>query len=143
MSAKGFKPLLKKINALRRLDQAKRRVGLSMLTITSERIFTDGKSSDGQKIGDYSDSYMKVRERKKWPDSTKVILQAGRQMVLDFSLVLEGDKWGLGFKNSDNQNKSEWVEITFEKSIFAHTDSEVTEFTNIMQNEVNRVLAGN
>ena len=138
-----FKPLLKKIDALRRLDQAKRRVGLSMMAVTSKRIFTDGKYGDGQQIGTYSDAYMKVRRRNKWPNSTKVILQARRDMVLDFTLIISGNDWGLGFKNSESTIKSEKVEMIYKKDIFAHTDSEVTEFTNIMQNEVNRVLAGN
>jgi hypothetical protein len=138
-----FKQMINKINRLRRLDQAKRSIGLSMLAITSQRIFSDGKDASNRGIGTYSDAYMKVRRKKNYPASTKVILQAERQMVLDFTLIVSEDGWGLGFKNDVNFQKSLIVEKTYQKDIFAHTDFEVAKFRQLFQNEVNRILNAN
>lgn len=138
-----LKNILKKIDQLRRLDEAKRSIGLSMLAVTAQRIFTDGKDGDNRQIGEYSAAYIIERKRKNWPTSKKVILQATRQMVSDWSLIVDGNSWGLGFKNSINFIKANNVEAIYKKEIFAHTDAEVNQFTTLMQNEVNRILNAN
>jgi hypothetical protein len=143
MGADDFKAILKKVNSLIKFDQAKRRIGFTMLAKTSERIFANGKDDKGSEIGQYSKGYLKTRQRKNWTSSQKVILQATRQMVGDFSLIVDSDVWGLGFKNSDNFEKSLYVENTYNKDIFAHTDEEVQLMTKLFTDEVNRVLNTN
>jgi hypothetical protein len=143
VAVSDLKKILKKIGELRRLDETKKRVGFSMLAVTANRIFEQGKDGNNSDIGTYSAAYIKQRQRKNWPSSTKVILQATRQMVNDWSLIVDGNSWGLGFKNSVNFEKATYVESTYKKDIFAHTDAEVTQFTTLFQNEVNRILNAN
>jgi hypothetical protein len=138
-----FKKMIERINRLRRLDQGKRAIGLSMLGKTSKRIFDDGKDFDNRNIGEYSEAYMKMRKKKNYPSSRKVILQAERQMVNDFTLIINSDSWGLGFKNSINFQKSLAVERTYKKEIFSHTDEEINILRQLLQNEVNRILNAN
>lgn len=138
-----LKDVLKKIDQLRRLDETKKRVGFSMLAVTADRIFEKGKDGNNSDIGTYSAAYIKQRQRNNWPSSTKVILQATRQMVNDWSLIVDGNSWGLGFKNSINLEKANNVEAIYKTEIFAHTDAEVKQFTTLFQNEVNRILNGN
>ena len=143
VAVSDLKNILKKIDQLRRLDQTKRAVGFSMLAVTADRIFEKGKDGNNSDIGTYSAAYIKQRKRKNWTSSTKVILQATRQMVNDWSLIVDGNSWGLGFKNSTNFEKANYVESTYKKEIFAHTDQEVNQFTTLFQNEVNRILNAN
>lgn len=107
------------------------RIATNMLAITAERIFEKGQDANGASLGDYSDSYMRIRKKTSWGSSTKIILQGvdrdpkgtrrnpnkrgttkyfpTGQMAMDFSVINTGDSLGLGFKNSFNADKSEWV----------------------------------
>ena len=143
VAVSDLKKILKKIDELRRLDETKKRIGFSMLAVTKDRIFEQGKDGNNSEIGTYSDAYMKVRAKNKWPQSRKVILQARRDMVNDWSLIVDGNRWGLGFKFVINYKKANNVESTYKKDIFAHTDAEVNQFTTLFQNEVNRILNAN
>jgi hypothetical protein len=113
-----------------------------MQAVTADRIFTQGKAADGSSIGTYSEGYLKTRRKAGYPNSSKVILQATRQMDNDWSVISAGNSVGLGFKNSFNADKSEWVEETYNKSIFDHTEAELTLLESLIDKEINKVLNG-
>lgn len=123
-------------------DQLERRVATTMLAVTADRIFSEGKNATGAAIGDYSAGYMRQRQRMNYPASTKVILQATRQMVNDWSVISDGSSLGLGFKNKTNAEKSEWVEQTYGQAIFKHTKQERKLLNDLMAKEINRWLKG-
>jgi len=106
-----------------------------MLAVTSERIFTKGLAANNAAIGKYSLPYLKTRAKKGF-SGRKVILQLTQQMSNDFSVVVEGNKIGLGFKNSFNADKSRFVELTYDKPIFDHTKKE----TNLLEKTYGKVL---
>jgi hypothetical protein len=56
--------------------------------------------------------------------STKVIISLTRQLENDESVISDGNRYGIGFKNVENFNKSQWVEATYKKKIFALTPDE-------------------
>ena len=45
-------------------------------------------------------------------------------MENDFSVIAEGDKYGLGFKAENNFKKSQYVEATYKKKIWTLTQNE-------------------
>ena len=135
-----LKPLIAKLNILIKTDKAEKRVITSMLTAIKFRIFTDGKDATGSQIGKYSDGYMKQRQKKNYTSSNKVILQATKSMIGDWSIVSEGNKIGLGFKNSENTKKSFWVEETYSKEIFDQTKDEDDKLALLWDEEVRRIL---
>ena len=117
-------------------------VAVAMLQKTSERIFTEGKAADGGQIGTYSKAYLKLRLKKNYPKSNKVILQSEKQMVHDWSVISNGNTLGLGFKNKFNANKSGWVEETYNKPIFSHTKEEIDLIDKIIDQQVSKIING-
>ena len=130
------------MNALAKTNKMEVSIATSMLAITADRIFAQGKAADGKAIGKYSKGYLKTRIKDNYPPSTKVILQATRQMANDWSVISNGKALGLGFKNSANADKSEWVEITYERSIFYHTKSELNTLDKLLEKEIKLILHG-
>jgi hypothetical protein len=112
-----------------------------MLAVTAHRIFTKGEAADGS-TENYSKGYLKQRIKKGYPNSTKVIYQATRQMSNGWSVIPVSGGVGLGFKNSENANKSGWVEDTYEKPIFKHTKDELKTLDNLLNKEVKKILNG-
>jgi hypothetical protein len=113
-----------------------------MLATTADRIFDKGKDKTGGEIGRYSKAYLKQRVKNNYPNSTKVILQATRQMSNDWSVINKGDTIGLGFKNSVNADKSEWVEATYNKEIFEHTESEKQAINKLVDKTIKKIING-
>lgn len=134
--------LIRNLNKIAKTDVIERAVATNMLAVTADRIFNQGKAADGSQIGTYSEGYMKQRAKNNYPSSSTVILQATRQMANDWSVISTGKSLGLGFKNSINADKSEWVEGTYNKKIFSHTDQEKEQINNIIQRELNKLLGG-
>ena len=117
-------------------------VAVAMLQKTSERIFTEGKAANDASIGRYSTGYIKTRKKKGYSNSSKVILQAERQMVNDWGVISNGKVLGLGFKNQHNADKSGWVEETYNKAIFSHTANELALIDQLLNEGVNKILNG-
>jgi hypothetical protein len=115
-------------------------VATSMLAVTADRIFSQGNDAANSQIGDYSLGYLKTRVKNNYPSSRKVILQATRQMANDFSVISSGRVLGLGFKNKANAEKSEWVEATYKKDIFRHTNGEKDTLGKLVDSEIKRIL---
>jgi hypothetical protein len=113
-----------------------------MLAVTADRIFAQGKAADGNEIGDYSKGYLKTRVKNNYPPTSKVILQATRQMVNDFSVIDDNNQLGLGFKNQANADKSGWVEETYNKPIFEHTKDELGLLDKLLDQNIKKVLNG-
>ena len=137
MSMKG---LIVKMNALAKTNKLEVSVATSMLAVTADRIFAKGLAADNAQIGTYSKDYLKTRVKKGYPASSKVILQAERQMANDFSVISSGSSLGLGFKNQTNADKSGWVEETYKKDIFKHTKDELGTLDKLIDKEIKKLL---
>lgn len=89
------------------------------------RIHDQGKAADRSQIGTYSEEYLKQRQKKGLGSSKKVILEFTGQMRRDFVPIKKGQKIiGSGFTNNANFDKSQWVENTYKKKIYALTKQE-------------------
>lgn len=120
------------INAEQR-DKMLRTIALDTAATVKVRIHQEGKNSQDSDIGQYSNSYLKVREKNRRGTDKKVILSLTRQMENDFGIVAgSGSKYELGFKNPDNAQKAEWLE----KGTESHTVKAHTRLVNGKQVEV-------
>ena len=64
----------------------------------------------------------------------KVVSSLTRQQENDFSVVAtDTGGYGLGYNNIENFNKAGYVEDTYGKSIFSHTESERGQVYEIAQ----------
>ena len=71
---------------------------------------------------------------------TKVIISLTRQLENDWAVVATSKGYGVGFNNSHNFDKSQWVEATYKKKIFAMTSSERQMVTDGISDLVKKAL---
>lgn len=104
--------IAEKLKKLQDVDYLLRPVAFGLIDKMTNRIHNEGKASDGGEIGQYSNSYLKQRQRKplnRTADS-KIIVSATRQLENDWSVIAVDKGYGIGFKNSFNLQKLRWVE---------------------------------
>ncbi len=138
----SLKKLTKQLNVLLKTNKLQLSIATTMQAETARRIFENGQAADSSQIGTYSEGYLKTRQKDGYPPSDKVILQATRQMVNDWSVISNGSSVGLGFKNKFNADKSVWVEDTYDKSIFAHTETELRTIDELSQDFLDKLFRG-
>lgn len=123
-------------------DTLLRLVALGMQERTFTRIHDRGEKADNKPIGKYSDSYMKLRQSKKYnrDASRKIILSLTRQMEGDYKVIaLSENAYSLGFDNQFNADKADWAEERFGK-IFALTDDELGQVRLIVKEYLDKVF---
>lgn len=89
-----------------------------------ERVHINGEASDGGQIGTYSTGYMKVRDKNKRNNDTKVIVSLTRQLENDYQVIATPEGYGIGFNNKLNFDKAKWVEERKKKIIFNTSEDE-------------------
>lgn len=100
-------------------------IAVNLLPVVHDRIHVDGLDSNGSPIGTYSAKYVKYGRKKfNRGSDTKKIFSLTRQMENDFSVIATDKGYGLGFKNSFNYDKSQWVEKQSGKTVYALTQGE-------------------
>lgn len=137
----SLESLVKRMNSLTKTKRLELSVATSMQAVTADRIFNRGEAADNS-TEEYSASYLKQRIKNGYPSSKKVIFQATRQMANDWSVIPVEVGVGLGFKNSSNADKSEWVEDTYDKPIFEHTKQELKIIDKLISKEIKKILNG-
>ena len=83
---------------------------LGLVGEVRQRIHVRGEKANGSPIGQYKNSYLKVREKYNRGSDRKKILSLTRQMEQDFVPIAENNEYGLGFNNVTNFNKATWQE---------------------------------
>ena len=121
--------LIEKLNKLKDRDYLLRPVCFDLLELMKKRIHEEGKKSDGSAIGQYSNSYLKTRQKKYNRSSDKkVVISLTRQLENDFSVIATEKGYGLGFKNIFNLKKATWLQDGRSAStVRAHTRTVKTE----------------
>ena len=126
----------------RQADTLLRSIAVGMQALTRERIHEAGQRADGSPIGDYSDSYMKLRQSKKYnrDGDRRVILSLTRQMENDYKVIALSDtEYALGFDNQFNADKANWAEERFGK-IYALTEQELEGVRAIVQEFIDQTF---
>lgn len=122
-------------------DAIMREVCFNMAREVGVRIHERGENSKGEQIGTYKPSYMRVRESNKYnrTSDTKVILSLTKDMELDFTAIVDGGSYGLGFKFPFNYQKSQWMDDRF-KNIYQLSDAEDMMVTAIIIDAIRKLL---
>lgn len=106
------KAIAERIKKLQDVDYLLRPVAFGLIDKMTQRIHNEGKASDGAEIGQYSNSYLRQRQRKPLNRTAdpKIIVSATRQLENDWSVIAVDKGYGIGFKNPFNLQKLKWVE---------------------------------
>lgn len=71
---------------------------------------------------------------------TKVIISLTRQLENNWSVIVTGKGYGVGFLNPHNLDKARWTEATYKKKIFSLSPFEIKTIKEIIQDNVSDVL---
>lgn len=113
------------LEKLKNKDYLLRPVAIEVIPMMTERIHQKGEAADGNQIGTYSNSYLRLRQTKyKRDSSNKVIVSLTRQLENNWSVIATPSGYGIGFINPFNLQKARWVEANKGKSIFSLSRAE-------------------
>lgn len=141
----SLKELGGKMLTLREADTLLRLIAEGMLGATHDRIHTDGKKSDGSKMGTYSPKYLELRKKPPAEGGTSdsdpnIRLFFTGQMQLDYKIIPISDtEYGLGFSNEFNAQKANYAEERFGE-IYALTDQEMQGLRDIVSEYVQQIF---
>lgn len=136
--ANEFTDLIKKINDATRSDRNLRISLTTTLAVHKPRIFAEGFDAKGAKIGTYKTNPISIAKEKQARQTGKTYFKGGYaeykraigkntgfvnlrntdQMMMDYGLVGANGDYGFGFQNSENYQKSQWMERKYFKDIF-------------------------
>lgn len=127
-------------------DKMIREVAITEAALMRERIHEKGQDASGAQIGTYTPAYLKVRVNKhNRTADPRVILSLTRQTENDFTSGPQNPDptktnkgYGIGYKNPENFNKSQWCEETYGKPIFQFTTQERENIPVIVRDFINR-----
>jgi len=126
--ANEFTAVLDKINTVVRADKTMRTALTTVLAIHKPRIFEQGFSAKGVKLGTYSKKPISIARSQQARNTGKTYFPGGYseyksaigknqgfvnlrntdQMMGDYGLIGSGQNFGFGFQNSENYKKSQW-----------------------------------
>lgn len=161
MVANELTALINKINDAIKSEKHQRVALTTTLAVHKPRIFQQGKDAEGSQIGKYSTKPISISKKNQaratgqtyfkggyaqyigaiGKDNSSVHLRATDQMMTDYGLTFSGGKFGFGFQNDVNGEKSEWMTTKYQKDIFALSDSEVDVLANVLVEQLNQSIA--
>lgn len=137
------------------------RVSLStVLAIQKPRIFEQGQDSKKSKIGTYSTNPISISKKNQARNTGKTYFKGGYaeyksavgknpgyvnlrntdQMMMDYQLIVNGDRYGFGFQNHFNYEKSEWLQDKYDKNIFDLTEQELNVLADTLKAQIESQL---
>lgn len=137
------------------------RVSLStVLAIQKPRIFEQGQDSKKTKIGKYSTTPISISKKNQARNTGKTYFKGGYaeyksaigknpgfvnlrntdQMMMDYQLIVNGDRFGFGFQNHFNYEKSEWLQDKYDKNVFDLTEQELDILADTLKAQVQAQL---
>jgi hypothetical protein len=158
--AKGYANLISQLNRMIINDRAGIAAVNSVLAQQKKRIFENGKSSAGSKIGSYSTTPISISKKNQARNTGKTYFKGGYrqyksltgkgsntvnlrntdQMMMDLGTTVVGKgKYGIGFNNQFNADKAEWNEEKYGKEIFATTTQEDNTFMKVYEFEIGKI----
>lgn len=133
------------------------RVSLTtVLAIHKPRIFQQGQDSKKSKIGTYSTNPISISKKNQARNTGKTYFKGGYaeyksdigknpgyvnlrntdQMMMDYQLIVNGDKFGFGFQNNTNYDKSQWMQEKYDKDIFDLTEEELNVLADTLKAQI-------
>lgn len=153
--------LINKINDAIKSEKHQRTALTTTLAVHKPRIFQQGLDANGSKIGTYGTNPISISKARQARNTGKTYFKGGYaeyksaigknqgfvnlrntdQMMIDYGLVSSGGKFGFGFQNDVNGEKSGWMTEKYQKDIFALSDPEVDVLTNTLVAQLNQSIA--
>ena len=132
----------------------------SVLAIHKPRIFERGLDASKGKIGTYSTNPISISKRKQARNTGKTYFPGGwaeyktaigknpgyknyrntDQMSQDYGIVANGGQFAFGFQNSENYNKSQWLQDMDDKDVFDLSEQELNLLGDVHKAEVEKLL---
>jgi len=95
-----------------------RMMAMGVLPEMRKRVHVEGKDAAGNRIGEYSTPYLKLRQDKyNRTADPKVVLSLTRQMEQDLTIVELNPGYAIGYINEANFRKATWLEEKYKKEI--------------------------
>jgi hypothetical protein len=158
--ANEFTAVLEKINNVVRADKTMRVALTTVLAIHKPRIFEQGFSAKGVKLGTYSTKPISISKSEQARNTGKTFFSGGYaeykrdigknqgfvnlrntdQMYGDYGLVGSGQSFGFGFQNSDNYRKSQYAEAKYQTPIFELSRYEEEILADTLFNQIRNAL---
>lgn len=155
--------ITEQINRLNEFIQSDRNIRTALITtlaIHKPRIFAQGFDEKGTKIGTYGTNPISISKKNQARNTGKtyfkggyaeykravgknpgyVILRNTDQMYADYGIVGSVGKYGFGFQNSKNYDKSQWMQDKYKKDIFSLSNNELNVLTNVLIDQLNKFL---
>lgn len=158
--ANEFTAIIEKINSVVKSDRTMRTALTTVLAIHKPRIFEQGFSAKGVKIGTYSSKPISISKSQQARNTGKTYFKGGYseyktaigknqgfvnlrntdQMYGDYGLIGSGQNFGFGFQNSENYNKSQWMEQKYQTVIFDLSRYETDVLADTIVTQINNAL---
>lgn len=123
------------------------------------RVFSNGKDANNSKIGDYSTNPISISRDKQARNTGKTYFKGGYaeyknaigkggtvnfrntdQMQMDYQIIASAGQYGFGFTNTENFNKSQWLQDKYDKDVFDISDEELNLLADTHKAEVEKLL---
>jgi hypothetical protein len=154
--ANELSSIMQKIKKAATSEKTMRVALTSVLAVHKPRIFEKGQDSKNAKIGTYSTKPISISKTSQARNTGRTKFKGGYaeyksaigknpgfvnlrntdQMMMDYGLVVNGDKYGFGFQNSENFKKSDWMQDKYDKDIFDVSDSELDLLGNVLKAQI-------
>lgn len=130
--------IVKKINEAIASDKIRRTALSTTLAVHKPRIFEQGKTESGGKIGTYSKKYGEYKSRI-GKNPGYVNFRNTDQLMGDYGIIIQGDQYAFGFQNPDNAAKAGFLSDRY-GDVFHASDSEVEVLLTVLTEELNNAI---
>lgn len=157
--AKEIDNLIQRINRAVHSEKAMRTALTSVMAIHKPRIYESGADSSKSQIGTYSTNPISISRKNQARNTGKTYFKGGYaeyksaigkggtvnfrntdQMMMDYQIIQIGKQFGFGFQNTENFNKSQWLQEKYDKDVFDISEDELKVLGDVHQAEVNKLL---
>jgi hypothetical protein len=155
--AKELEDLIQRVNRAVKSDQAMRASLSTVLAIHKPRIFQSGQDAGKSKIGTYSTKKISISKKNQARNTGQTTFPGGYaqykamigkggdvnfrntdQMQMDYGISANNGQFGFGFQNTENYNKSQWLQDKYGKDVFDLSDNELAVLGDTLQAEVEK-----
>ena len=122
-------------------EQVSRASAMAVMPELRERIHVQGEKSDGSKIGEYDNAYLRIRQKKYNRTSDKTVI-ASLTRQLENSYVLSADEKGynIGVATPLSDEKIQWLTDKY-GIVWQLTESEKQIALNAAVQQTNKILS--
>lgn len=158
--AQEIDDLIKRVNNAIRSDKPMRAALSTVMAVQKPRIFQQGLDSSGAKIGSYSTDPISISKNSQARNTGKTYFKGGYseykkaigknpgfvnlrntdQMMMDYGILANAGNWGFGFTNTENYDKSQWMQEKYDKDIFDISEQELKVLGDVLQFEVEKLI---